>query len=51
MEFEERISDDMSTNSYLYLSWEKACLVGCMNHIGHIARVFSGWLLEYYASI
>ena len=41
----------MSTSSYLNLSWEKAHLVGRMNHIGHIKRVFLGWLLEYYASV
>ena len=31
----ERKSDNMSTKSYLHLSWEKACLVGHVKPIGH----------------
>ena len=53
---EERISDYMSTNSYLHLSWERARLVGNVKHIGYIVRVFLGWSLAagweyYYANI
>ena len=40
---EERISDNKSTISYLHLTWEKARLVGHVQHSGYIVRVFSGW--------
>ena len=36
----EKVSDNMSTNSYLHFSWEKACLVGYVKHIGHIVSFF-----------